>query len=254
MNKLFILLALILSSFTLHQPAATPAFQGGEMLKYRIHYGLLDAGVAELHVKETNYKGKPVLHAIGTGKSVGMTEWFFKVRDRYETKIDPTTMYPVHFVRDVNEGGFIIKRDIEFDQHAHVAVDRHPDPDKVVNTGMQVHDLLSMFYYARSRDVSWMKPGDEMEIVLFMDHELFRFKLRFLGKETLKTEVGHIPCLKFRPIVQKGRVFKEEESMHLWVSNDANKIPVRIQTDLLIGSLRADLTEYRGLVAPLNKK
>ena len=247
--------ALLLNAFApapMGQSAA--AFKEGEYLKYRIHYGMVNAGEAELRMQKTTWNGKPTLHAVGTGKSTGMTEWFFKVRDRYESKIDPATMYPVHFIRDVNEGGYTIKRDIAFDQQALTATERLANPDKTYATGMPVHDLFSMFYYARSRDVSKMKVGEEMAISIFMDYEIYHFKLRYLGKETLKTEVGKVNCLKFMPIVQKGRVFKEEEGMTLWVSDDANKVPVRIQTDLLIGSLRADLTEYKGLVAPLNKK
>ncbi|HUH46398.1 MAG TPA: DUF3108 domain-containing protein, partial [Arenibacter sp.] len=70
---------------------------------------------------------------------------------------------------------------------------------------------------------------------------------KYLGTEVLKTKYGRVECLKFRPYVQSGRVFKEQESLSLWVSNDDNRIPIRIQADLRVGSIKADLDGYNGL-------
>ena len=85
---------------------------------------------------------------------------------------------------------------------------------------------------------------------MFFDQEINNFKLRFLGKEILKTKFGKIKTLKFRPIVQKGRVFKAQESVSVWISDDANKIPIRIKASLVVGSLRADLNAFKGLANP----
>ena len=83
--------------------------------------------------------------------------------------------------------------------------------------------------------------------MLFDDDGVFNFKLRYLGKEVVKTKYGKVECLKFRPMVQSGRIFKEQESLSLWVSNDANRIPIRIKADLAVGSIKADLDGYNGL-------
>jgi len=112
-----------------------------------------------------------------------------------------------------------------------------------------VQDLLSAFYYLRnnynSNDIT---IGQEITLnMLFDDDETFKFKLKFLGRETVRTKFGKVKCLKFRPYVQSGRVFKEEESLTLWVSDDENKIPVSIKADLAVGSLKADLDEFKGL-------
>ena len=82
---------------------------------------------------------------------------------------------------------------------------------------------------------------------MFFDQEVYKFKLKLLGREEIKTKFGKVKTLKFRPYVQSGRVFKEEESLTLWVSDDENKIPVKIQASLLVGSLKAELIEYKGL-------
>ncbi|MGC1631327.1 MAG: DUF3108 domain-containing protein, partial [Gelidibacter sp.] len=111
-----------------------------------------------------------------------------------------------------------------------------------------VQDMVSAFYYLRNNyKTETIKEGDEVSLNMFFDEENFNFKLKFLGREDLKTEFGVIKTLKFRPYVMAGRVFKEKESLTLWVSADDNKIPLRIQADLRVGSLRADLEAFKGL-------
>jgi len=90
-----------------------------------------------------------------------------------------------------------------------------------------------------------------INIPLFIDHEIFPFKIKFVKRETVKTDYGKIMCLKFVPVVQEGRVFKDEDDMHLWISDDANHVPIRIQSELIVGSIKIDLKEYKGLANPL---
>ena len=80
--------------------------------------------------------------------------------------------------------------------------------------------------------------------------ENYVFKMRFLGKESLNTKFGKIKCMKFRPYVQSGRVFREKESVTLWITDDGNKIPIRLQAELAIGSIKVDLDEFKNLVSP----
>ena len=82
---------------------------------------------------------------------------------------------------------------------------------------------------------------------MFFDDEIFKFKLKFMGYEKIKTKFGTINSMKFRPYVMSGRVFKEQESLTIWVSNDENRVPLKIQASLLIGSLKAELIQYKNL-------
>ena len=68
-----------------------------------------------------------------------------------------------------------------------------------------------------------------------------------MGYEKIKTKFGTINSMKFRPYVMSGRVFKEQESLTIWVSNDENRVPLKIQASLLIGSLKAELIQYKNL-------
>ena len=231
------------------------AFQVGEYLRYRVHYGIVNAGIAELSVKNKIHKnGRETFRIVGTGKSVGLFNMFFKVRDRYETYMDAQSLMPWEFVRDVDEGGYEIQRHIFFDQHQHQARDIKKNKDKIYEVPGYSQDILSAFYYARCAPTPNLQPGHMIAVNTFLDHEVFPMKLKFMGYETIKTKFGKINCMKYMPVVQKGRVFKEEEGMTIWVSNDSSRIPIRLKTDLLIGSIKMDLQEYKGLKKPLQFK
>lgn len=228
-------------------------FKPGEKLSYDIRYGLVKAGEAQLEVKTlTNRRNKAVYHMVGTGRTTGMTDWFFPTRDRYETFLDTSTLHPVEFIRDVDEGGYEIKRHIVFDQSRKTARDLI-GIDSTFQFDRNMQDIFSAFYYARSLNTKDIRPGDEITIDVFMDYEHFPFKLKFAGRENVELDDFTINCMKFIPIVQEGRVFKEKESMIIWVSNDANHIPIRLKSELAVGSIKVDLTSYRNLSHPLNR-
>ena len=95
-----------------------------------------------------------------------------------------------------------------------------------------------------------MKVNESFDINMFFDNENYVFKLKFLGVETIRSKFGRIKCMKFRPLVQSGRVFEEQESVTLWVSEDKNRLPIRLQADILVGSIKADLENFKNLKYP----
>lgn len=218
----------------------------GEFLKYNVHYGVVSAGYAELEVKaQIKRAGRSAYKVVGKGYSTKFFDWFFKVRDTYESYIDAESLLPVEFIRDVDEGGYEIKRHLLFDHQDERVLEVSNNKEFQIPNNVQ--DMLSAFYYARALDLSGITVGDEIPIEVFLDYEVYSFKLKYLGVEVLDTDFGNIECLKMRPLIQEGRVFKDEEGMTLWVSNDGNKIPVRMQTDLVVGSVKMDLVDYKGL-------
>ena len=250
MKKLLLVILIISTGFT--SPEQEPdTFGKGEWFKFKMSYsGWMKAGEATLKVDEDVVDGKPVYHIIGKGKTTGAIRWFFKVKDRYESYIDKDKLIPYKFIRDIDEGGHTKNIEIKFDQEnnkAHVFNKKH-NKRKVVDTKPNVQDMVSTFYYLRDNmDMSALKVGDEVKTDMFFDEENYGFKIKYLGEETVRTKFGKIKCLKFRPYVMAGRVFKEEESLTLWVSADKNKVPIRIKADLAVGSLRADLDAFKGL-------
>ncbi|WP_224484150.1 DUF3108 domain-containing protein [Robertkochia aurantiaca] len=247
------LLILLLTSFSVQRDETIidPNFKGGEWFQFRIHYGILNASFASLTLTEEKLDGRDVYHVVGQGKTTGIANWFFKVDDNYESYFGKEDMKPYRFIRQIDEGGYTKDLEIDFDHSEKEAVvtNNKKGTVKVIHTPSGIQDLLSAFYYLRSQySADDLYKGKEIELdLLYDDDETFKFKLRFLGRETLNTKFGKIQCLKFRPYVQSGRVFKEEESVTLWVSDDENRVPVRIQADLMIGSLKADLNAFKGL-------
>lgn len=227
------------------------AFKEGEWFKFRIHYGIFNASFATLHLKTTTYNGKKVYHAQGKGRTTGLAKLFFKVDDTYESYFDIKNGKPYMFNRDINEGGYTKHLQFYFDHEAETAhmKDVKHQTQKDFKTPVGVQDLISAFYFLRNNyDAKGLKKGDEISLdMLFDDDGVFPFKLKYLGKQTIRSRFGKIKCLKFKPYVQEGFVFKEQESLTLWVSDDKNKIPIRIQADLRIGSLKADLHAFSGL-------
>lgn len=221
----------------------------GEVLKYRVHYGWIDAGEAVLTItnEKKKIKGRETYHMVGTGRSLGAFNWFFKVRDRYETYIDEYENVPLVFIRRVNEGGYIINQDQEFDHQKKTVNSNGNNFD--IPSGVQ--DMLSAFYYARKLDFSTAKVGDEFIINTFLDDEIFPLKIKYAGKETIKNEMGKFPCRKFHPVVQEGRIFNADKDLSVWISDDNNSIPIRIEAKLFVGSAKMDLKHYEGLAHPI---
>lgn len=228
------------------------AFRPGEVLKYKIRYGIINAGEAELKVEEiTERFNRPVYHVVGTGRTVGMAEWFYKTRDRYESYIDTEAMVPWEFIRDVNEGGFEIDRHLIFDHYKQTVKDLEAPKKGVFDLDEYAQDMISAFYYARSLNAKELKAGDDVEFNMFLDHEAFRFRLLILDRTWVQTDLGKIRCIALRPKLQEGRIFKEEEGMTIYVSDDENKIPILIKSDLLVGSVKVELVDYESLAAPI---
>ena len=253
MKKPLIYLLLFISFQFLGAQEAS-SFQTGEWLRFKLSYsGWMKAGNATLEVSESTYKNKPVYKVIGKGWTTGAIKWFFKVKDHYESHFDKNTGRPYKFVRNIYEGGYTKNRIVEFDytQNKALVNDLKENTTSTVDIQQNIQDLVSAYYYLRDNyDTETIQPGGVVKLNIFFDSEIFLFKLKYLGRETINTKFGKIKCIKFRPYVMAGRVFKEEESLTLWVTADKNKIPMKIKADLRVGSLRADLEALKGLKHP----
>ena len=228
------------------------AFKAGEKLEYRLHYGIINAGIAILEIKPLAKKiaGRDVYHIVGSGRSKGAFDWVFKVRDTYETFLDVDGIFPWLFVRDINEGGYKKQQTYKFAQNNN-KVDN--GKGKYFKAPHGVQDMLSAFYYARSIDYSKAKKGETFTIWSFVDDELWPLKIRYLGKDQIKVGGDKYKALKFCPVVQEGRLFENEEDVTVWISDDENKIPLLAQGKVLIGSVKMELSKAKGLANPSAK-
>ena len=241
------MLLLFTVSFNFQEPNA---YDVGEWFKFRIHYGFVNAGYATLEVKESVRDNKKVFHAIGKGYTVGMSRFFFKVDDNYESYFDKETNKPYQFVRKISEGGYTKNQEGFFNQDRNKVLvkDYKSKTENTFSVTENVQDIVSTFYFLRNHpNVDNLKVGESIVVDMFFDNEIYKFKLKFIGREQLSTKFGTAPTKIFRPIVQSGRIFKEDESLTVWISDDKNKIPLRIKATLAVGSIKADLDSYKGL-------
>jgi len=224
------------------------SFQEGEWLKFRVHFGFINAGYATLKLKKTKKEGKLLYHAIGKGWTSGAARMFYKINDNYESYFTKDQIKPIRFKRRVNEDGYLIRRDLYFDHDLkQVTIEDFEKNTKKEVSIKDVQDLISAFYYLRDIDLSEIEEGDTLSVDLFFDGETYPFKLEFLEKDILNTKFGKIKTWRILPLVQKGRVFEGQDSLTIWISDDENKLPIRIKASLTVGSLKADLDEFRSL-------
>lgn len=248
MRKTYFLIAFLALGIT--SSYAQSAYQAGESLKFQIKYGWFKASEATLDVKKAIVGQKDVLFVDGFGKSTGLLDVFFKVRDEYKTYIDPKTNLPQRFRRKINEGGHIKNKELSFDHQKNSVkvVDRKHNKTSHHSFKTGTQDMLSVLYYLRNTvNRKTIQTGEFFEVNLFFDEENFPLQVKFLGREIIQTEFGNVPTLKFRPYVMAGRVFEEKESLTMWITDDKNKMPIKIEAKLAVGSLTAKLSEFRGL-------
>ncbi|HNL65902.1 MAG TPA: DUF3108 domain-containing protein, partial [Ferruginibacter sp.] len=227
------------------------AFKADEEVRMKVFYSTLGmyvgAGEAVFSASLERFNGKPVYHFVGDGKTYSFFDNFFKVRDRYESYVDTTTMLPYKFVRNVDEGGYKKYNNVTFNQDANTAVSTN-GVFKVTNC---IQDVVSMVYYARNIDFSKYKPDDKIPFDMFLDDEVFHLYIRYMGKEKIKTRFGKFNAIKIKPLLIKGTIFEGGEKMTAWLSDDPNHLLLRVESPIAVGSIKVDMMSYKNLRHPL---
>jgi len=223
------------------------SFADGEKLVFKVYYNMgriwVGAGEAVFTANLEKLNNRNVFHIVGDGKTYKSYDWFYKVRDRYESFIDAETMLPAKFVRNVNEGGFKIYNSVNFDQSNGRAI----STNGVYNVPKCIQDVLSSIYYARNIDYNKYQPGARIPFTMFLDDQVYQLYIRYLGKEKITTKYGTFNTIKIRPLLIEGTIFKGGEKMTVWVSDDNNHVPVRVDSPILVGSIKVDLVGYERL-------
>ncbi len=227
------------------------AFKEGEVITMKVFYNsmgiYIGAGEATFTSSLERFNGKMVYHCVGEGKSYSFFDNFFKVRDRYETYIDTTNLFPLKFIRNVDEGGYKIYNNVTFNHTAGTAV----STNGVFKTPNCIQDVISSIYYARNINFNQYKAGDKIPLDMFLDDEVYHLYIRYLGKENVKTRYGKFRAIKFKPLLVKGTIFEGGEKMTVWVSDDPNHVVLRVESPIVVGTIKVDMYGYKNLRYPL---
>lgn len=242
-----ILIIILISLFSLFVKSQNiEPFKSGEELFYNINYGFFLGGKASLKVNTVYLNDKKLIHTEAIGETAGIFKAIYNVRDVYESFIDPKTELPVKHIRNIKEGKY--KRyDIAIFNRDSSTVYSSLKKD-TVRVAQKAQDILSVLYFARKHIFKKnMKMGDTISFDTYFAENTFKAKILYKGLETIETKFGYIICYKFNPLVQKGKLFKKEDNIEVFISADDNKIPIRISFEIWIGSLVCELDAYRGL-------
>jgi len=232
------------------------SYQPGEKVNFTINYGPIQAGIAYFELKADTFKGREVWHSVFLGKTTGMAEALFRVKDIYESYFEQQSELPVFSIRNIVEGRYRKYNEVTFDHYTR--------PDSAILTSdltgvhitqPRIHDILSCIYYFRNHYLPQhdsFKKGDIITIMTWFTDQLYPISLRYIGQDEVKTKVGRIRCLKFNPVTEVGRLFKTQEDMSFWFSADKNFLPVKIRFDIFVGAFTAEVVSYEGLKYPLD--
>ena len=235
----------------------TKAFAPGEVITYNAYYNWgfiwLNAGEVEFKVTAKKYEGRDVYHLYSYGASYKSYDWIFKLREKYQAYVDPETLMPLWYERDVYEGGYTAFEDYKFDYadnliHTYVQKRKNPGVNGTLPLTTCLFDVMSAVYYFRSVDFSKYRAGDKIPIDMILDSEAYHLYIRYLGKEEVSTrDRKKYKCIKFAIQLVEGTMFKGDEDAIIWVTDDENKVPVIVEAQILVGSVKAILSDVKGL-------
>jgi hypothetical protein len=229
-----------------------PAFTEGEVLQYKLKYGFITAAEATIKVQASDLKfdNKPTYRLVVDAQTSGTFDIFYKIRDHYDSYIDQKDLTPYFYQENIREASYRRTDKARFYQ----------DTKKVVaNRGTfntpttQTFDLVSAYYFARSLDIAKLKTGDKFKLNYFLGDEISALEIEYIGKEMVKSKLGNIRCLKFSPSIKPGRIFKKDSRLYLWITDDGNRVPVKAEVEILVGSVTMEIKSATGLKYPIGK-
>jgi len=230
--------------------SAEVVFQPGEQITYKLRYGIFTAAEAVIKVENSTQRfgDKPAFRIHAVANTAGTFNVLFKVRNQYQTFINPETLLPYYYSEERQEGGYKHADQVIFDRDKKVIT---ANSGKYPFAG-NVFDFLSAYYFARNIDVANLSINQTLDLRYFLEDGVHTLTITYLGKEKVKCGLGTFNCLKFNPTIIPGRIFRKNSKLYLWITDDKNRIPVKAHVELLVGSLVMDLTQAGGLKYPLS--
>jgi len=231
------------------------SFTKGEVFEFRCHYGFFNAGIGKVEVSQKLYKiNDRVCYKVKVyGKSIGAFDLFLRIRDTWISYIDTASMIPHISFRNIEEGRYRKNETVYFDQKNHtVEVVEKDEESKQYNVPENIQDMISAYYYLRTLDFDKFNIGDTIDLDAFFEDEIYNVKVKYMGKGKVKNKLGKFGAIKLIPVMPDNDLFEQGSSIRIWLSDDKNKIPVKIEADMFVGSVELDLKKYKGLRNELN--
>ena len=225
------------------------AFIAGENLTFQIRYGFITAGTTQLSLTDTVYENKLVFHSYTVAQTTGLADKIYGVKDIYESWFDKETNLPYKQTSNVKEGHYTKYNEVTYNRNNNTV---HSKLSGIHEVPRKILDLSSTLYYIRRIDLSNVIEGEKVFLNMYFSDEVFPFRFIYQGKDTIRTKFGKISCLKISPLVEVGRIFKKQDDLTIWLTDDGNRIPVLIRMDIrIVGRVNLKLVKFVNTSNPL---
>jgi hypothetical protein len=240
---------------TFYRKIDNNSFDLGEKLEYRVHYGMINAAEASMEISDqvVYRNNRPCYKVDVWGRSVGLFDLITRINDNWGTYIDTAAIVPHGFYRILEEGRYRKFEYVDFDHDSNEAITtildkttKEPRERTVTSVPENVQDMVSGYYFIRTLDFSKMKEGEVISIHAFFDVEQYDFKVKYLGKETLRTKIGKFRTVVLQPLLPKNDLFTGEDAIRIWISDDSNKIPLKVKASMFVGAVEIDIKSITG--------
>jgi len=248
------LLSLLVCAHMSYAQKVKAPFGVGERMEYKVHYGFVNAAEAVMRIEPSLAKkqNKDCYHIVIEGKSIGMFDLFMRIRDVWGTYLDKDLLVPRKFYQSIEEGRYRKKETVNFAvPKKQATVNRYDNKKKkwkspkVFDVPKGTQDLVSGYYHLRTLNYDKYSRGDTIVTKIFFDEEIFDLKIRYLGKESVKTKLGKYQAIVFSPIMPKNDLFDGKDSIKIWLSDDGDKIPLKVKAKMFVGAVEIDIKKYR---------
>ena len=240
------------------------AYQAGESLMFTMHYewGAInsDVGTATVVLDTMRFNGRKVFQCVAKGRTTRLFDLFFKVREDFRSWFTCDGLVPMKFTRDTHEGHYIARNTYIYDWEAtepHIVADVYSSSSGQRNMELPLtpctYDLPALFYLARNMDLDNITPGKKYPMTFAIDDDVYNVHFILYGRETVKVKgLGTVKTIKFAARLVAGEIFNGDEDMMIWVSDDDNRIPVKFEAPILVGTASGRLKSYEGLKYPFS--
>lgn len=231
------------------------AYKPGEEIRYRVHYGIFTAGEAIMRLTPLLYRvnNRICYRAEVIGNSKGAFDKIIRIRDVWGSYFDTVNFQPQKSFRSIQENRYRKKEEIYFDYSRNMAKIQSEDgnaEEVAISPGVQ--DMVSGYYFMRLLNYDNYQKKDTIRMNGIFENKTYDFRIIYLGKERIKTKFGKTNAFLISPIMPKNTLFSGRNPIKMWISDDQNRIPLKIEAELLLGSLDMDIQDYQNLKYPIS--
>lgn len=232
------------------------SFTKGEVLEYKVKYSFITVGKAQIKVHDNYYKinGRGCYRIDVFGATSGAIDWVAKVDDNWGAYVDTAALVPHISYRKIKEGSYRKNELVKFDHVTNMIAVKVVDKEtglfkepEFIQAPNNIRDIVGGLMYLRALDFNQLDKGEIISVDAFFEDTVYDFKIIYAGKELLKTKVGEVNAIKLVPIMPDNDLFRGENPIAVWLSDDENKIPLKVEAEMVIGKAGCEIIGYSGL-------